>query len=287
MRLRTLAISLLSSACVLAGLAWPRVSQAQLIFQTTFNCPGEWTQSNGLSEASVCASGDGIAGNGSWQTSPGGSQDQITTPANFAGGGGGRGFRHWVGSGLNNVGGGITVNFGSAPEIWLRYYIRFQSGFSWGSPIFMKTIYCNRGSNGTFYFGLHSGFVGGHLEDDPANLGVNVSNVTWAQFQGGSTGDGNFHALEVHAKMNTTATSSDGVFEFWLDGNPIYSNTSAHFSNVAGARFTDCAFGENSNNPQNASDVFVDFDDIAVSSAGYIGPLGPAPFPAPRNLRVQ
>ena len=61
----------------------------------------------------------------------------------------------------------------------------------------------------------------------------------------------------------------------------------SHFANTAGARFTECAFGENHNAPLNVGDVYVDFDDIAISSVGYIGPLGPAPFPAPRNLRIQ
>jgi len=126
--MRTLLVSLIASACALTGLAWPQASRAQslpLVFQTTFNCP-EWSQSNGLTDASVCNSGDGISGNGGWTTS-GGSLDQITAAANYSGGGGGRGFRHWVGDGLNNTGGGIRVSWVGVPEIWFRYYIRFQS----------------------------------------------------------------------------------------------------------------------------------------------------------------
>jgi hypothetical protein len=234
----------------------------------------------------VCSSGDGITGNGSW-TSSSGRVDQITAAANNPVGAGGKGFRHWVGDGLNNGGGGIVVSWPGVPEIWFRYYIRFQSGFRWGSPIFMKTIYCNRNSPNTFYFGLHGGVVGGHLQFDQANGGIVASNVSWSQMQGGSVGDGNFHVLEVHAKMNTTGSSSDGIFEFWLDGTRIYSNTAAHFSNTTGALFTDCAVGENHNNPQNGADTYVDFDDIAVSSTGYIGPVGPSGLVAPRNLRVQ
>lgn len=142
----------------------------------------------------------------------------------------------------------------------------------------MKTIYCNRGEPGTFYFGLHDGVVGGHVEVDPINhgwlTGNHHSTVTWAQWQGGSTGDGNFHVLEVHAKMNTTSTSADGIFEFWLNGTRIYTNSTVHFANTTGAQFTNCAVGGNHNNPQNGGvDVYVDFDDLAISTTGYIGPI--------------
>jgi hypothetical protein len=111
--------------------------------------------------------------------------------------------------------------------------------------------------------------------------------VTWAQWQGGATGNGNFHVLEVHAKMNTTGSSSDGIFEFWLDGNKIYSSNTVHFSNSTGTRFNNCKIASNQTTPQNGGvDVYVDYDDIAVSHAGYIGPLNPS-IPAPPNLRVQ
>ena len=290
--MRTLITWILSSACILSALAWPSVSGAQgvpLVFQTTFNCP-EWRQSDGLNDNQVCNSGDGIAGNGAWTTSNG-SQDQITTPANYAGGGGGRGFRHWVGDGLNNTGGGIKVSWSGISEMWFRYYIRFQSGFRWGGGVSpnMKTIYCNYAEPGTFYFGLHDGVIGGHVEvDKTGGTGNHHSSVTWAQWQGGSTGNGNFHVLEVHARMNTTGSSSDGVLEFWLDGAPLYSSSTVHFSNSTGTRFNNCKVGENHNNPQNGGvDVYVDFDDIAVSNVGYVGPLGPAAITAPRNLRVQ
>jgi hypothetical protein len=285
--MRTFASSLISSACVVTGLAWPLTSGAQvpLVFQTTFNCP-EWRQSNGLSEGAVCLSGDGIQGNGAWTTSDG-SQDQITSAANYPGGGGGRGFRHWVGDGNNNAGGGIYVSWPGVPEMWLRYYIRFQSGFRWGGGgINMKTIYCNYAQAGTFYFGLHQGRVGGHVEVDSQNPNSHHSSVTWAQWMGGSTGDGNFHVLEVHAKMNSTGSAVDGVLEFWLNGTKIYSNSKVHFSNSTGARFNGCKFGENHYDPQNSSaDVYVDFDDIAVSGVGYIGPLNT--MATPPNVRVQ
>jgi hypothetical protein len=285
--MKTFSTSLVSSVCIIAALSWPQTSGAQLVFQTTFpsaTCP-DWNQTAfNLLDANVCALGDGIAGNGSWITSNR-SGDQITAAANNSLGGGGKGFRHWVGDGLNNAGGGIVVSWAPVSEMWFRYYIRFQSGFAWGGGVSpnMKTIYCNYSQPGTFYFGLHDGVVGGHVEVDAGfgdPSGNHHSTVTWSQWQGGPTGNGNFHVLEVHAKMNTTGASSDGIFEFWLDGTRIYTNSNVHFSSQNGARFNNCKVGENHNNPQNGGvDKFVDFDDIAVSTTGLIG--------SPRNLRVQ
>ena len=258
--------------CLILGVHAVAATAAETIFQTTFDC-ADWNQSMGLSEAAVCRRGDGIRGNGAWITRNG-SLDQITAAANYAAGRGGKGFRHWVGDGLNNGGGGIVVAFEPAPEIWFRYYIRFQAGFAWtGGVINMKTIYCNRGEPGTFYFGLHDGVIGGHVEVDRTGGGNKLSRLTWAQWQGGALGDGSFHVLEVHARMNTTARSSDGVLEYWLDGTQIYSDSAVHFANTAGATFSNCAVGENHNNPGNHADAYVDFDDLAVSRAGYVGPI--------------
>jgi hypothetical protein len=195
----------------------------------------------GRQDAIVCNKADGIRGNGAW-TTRNGSLDQITAAANNPAGGGGRGFRHWVGDGLNNAAGGIVVSFGPVSEMWFRYYIRFQSGFTWGRGVNMKTIYCNRGQPGTFYFGLHDGVIGGHVEvDRTGGSGNHLSRVTWAQWQHGRTGDGKFHVLEVHAKMNSTGASSDGTFEFWLNGTRIYSNSAVRFATSVGAQFTNCA----------------------------------------------
>jgi hypothetical protein len=286
--MKILANSLLSSIAVLAALAWPQTSTAQtvpLLFQTTFNC-ADWNQSMGLGESNVCSSGDGIAGNGGW-TSPGHPLgDEITSAANNPAGGGGKGFRHWVADGVNSGGGGIRILFPARSEVWIRYYIRYQSGFAWGSSTFHKHIYVNQGAPGTFYFGLHSGLVGGHVERDQTNGGNKQSSVTWANMQGGSTGDGSWHSLEVHARMNSSGASSDGVLEFWLDGTKIYSNSSIHFSDSSGATFAEF-FTSNHNAPQNGGDFYVDYDDIAVSASGYIGTIGTPGLPAPRNLRVQ
>ena len=166
------------------------------------------------------------------------------------------------------------VTFSPASEMWFRYYIRFQSGFTWGRGVNMKTIYCNRGHPGTFYFGLHDGVIGGHVEvDSTGGIGNHYSTVTWAEWQGGAASNGKFHVLEVHARMNSSGRAANGVLEFWLDGTRIYGNSTVHFSNSTGAQFSNCAVGENHRDPRNGADAYVDFDDIAVSATGYIGPI--------------
>src|SRR5688572_26473950 len=174
-----------------------------MLFQTTFDIP-EWLQTPPLvdTDAELAPDGDGVEGSGGWTTLTG-SLDQITIAANNPAGGGGRGFRHWVGDGENNGGGSIRIKWTPVFEMWFRYYIRFQSGFAWDpSTIFMKTIYCNIDMPGQFYCGLHEGVIGGHV--NTRLFEAHQSTVTWGQWQGSAVGDGNFHARELHAKMNTT-----------------------------------------------------------------------------------
>ncbi len=248
------------------------------LFQTTFNCP-EWNQSMGLSDAAVCSSGDGIAGNGAWTTHPNLSVDQITAAANNPSGGGGKGFRHWVGDGWNNAGGGITIHFAASAEIWVRYYIRFQSGFAWNvGGKNMKTIYLNYGLDGHSYWGFFDTKIGGHVNVDGTQRNGEVAgNVfsqthTWDDWQGGTTGDGLWHVLEWHFKMNPLGAVADGVAEGWLDGVQVLSFSNVKFSNANGSRFTFFKMGENHDSPNNAGvDAYVDFDDVAISTIGYIG----------------
>jgi hypothetical protein len=253
------------------------------VFQTTFDI-SEWRKTPGkAANDAQLAPVDGISGNGGWDTRNG-SLDQITTAANNPSGGGGRGFRHWIGDGVNNSGGGIRITFPATSEMWIRYYIRYQRGFGWGRTINHKQWHA-QGRNGGFYFGLHQGVIGG------VNGGRSIhhSAVTWTQMQGSWTGDGKFHCIELHVKMNSSGSSSDGVFEFWLNGVQIYSATNVHFSNSTGATWSS-VFTSNHNDPQNGGvDAYVDYDDIAISTTGYIGPIStakPAP-PTPESSRRE
>ena len=235
----------------------------------------------GLSDANVCNPGDGISGNGSW-TSNNGTVDQITTSANNPGGGVGKGFRHWVGDGTNNGGGGISVSWPSTAEMWFRYYIRFQAGFAWSGAINMKTIRPNQGGANGWYFGLHQGFVGGVI----GGSSIHHASVRWADWMGGAVSDGNWHCLEVHSKLNSSPSTADGVFEFWLNGARIYSDTAVTYPSTSEG-FAGSVIGGNHADPLNGQEMAVDFDDIAVSANGRIGCIGSTVFLTPKNLRVQ
>ena len=255
-------------AALLAAAAVP--SFGDYAISTSFDM-SEWAQGQPIPSGGI--TGGTLTKNGDWTTSSG-SRDQITAAANRPGSPG-RGFRHWVGNGTNNAGGGIRLAWVGLPEFWLRYYVRFQRGFSWSGATEMKTIYVNYGEAGTFYWGLKDGYFGGHVEVDRraregALLGNLVSSVSWSEWQGGSRGDGRFHLVELHCKMNTGGLQN-GVMEAWLDGVLVGSWHDVRFS-PDGGRFSTMKVGENHNDPQNAADVYVDFDDIAISATGRVGP---------------
>jgi hypothetical protein len=80
-----------------------------------------------------------MSGYGGWAPSGHPAGDQITLAANNPAGGGGRGFRHWRGDGVNVNGGGISINFpGSYSEMWMRFYMRYQAGFQFSQLYYTK-----------------------------------------------------------------------------------------------------------------------------------------------------
>jgi hypothetical protein len=263
-------------------------AQTGLVFQTTFNCP-EWNQSMGLNDSVVCNAGDRISGWGGWSTSSG-MKDQITSTANNPSGAGGRGFRHWRGDGQNNNGGGLVIQL-PAPvqEVWVRYYMRYQAGFAWtnGAPQYTKEHYWNVGQRAQFQFGFSSGSVYLHTyEGSTPNM---TSSKTWSSVNGGTTGDGRFHCYEYHVKMDTNGTN--GIAEIWYEGTKVMTRTNANWSNGGGATWSEFVLGDNQYNPSNGASMYTDYDDIAVSTTGYIGPLGGGtptpPVPAaPSDLRI-
>jgi hypothetical protein len=275
-----------ASVCTVAVLSLSQSPAAQstvpLIFSTTFNCP-DWNQGMGLTDALVCATGDGILGSGAWTTSAG-SQDQIVAAANNPAGTG-KGFRHWRGDGYNNNGGGLRIVLpAAATKMWVRFYMRYQAGFAWqnGHPGGTKETYWNVGQGArAFYVGFGFGqlrFVAnGHSWD---------SNYTWDQLNQGSVGDGRWHCIEYFTQVDTNG--SNGLGKMWVDGVQIINATNVNWN---GGPWTDFHLGSNQETPINGHDFYTDYDDIAISTSGYIGPLtggatsGGVPS-APTNLRI-
>lgn len=254
----------------------PRTQAVATIFSTTFASAlcAEWTQSDGLLDANVCQTGDGIAGAGAWTTSNS-SEEQITTAANYSSGGGGRGQRHWIGMshGNTNESGELTITppGGNRAELYLRWYTRWETGLKLGgdtAPILraQKLVYWN-GQVVIF-----------DIEGSSWSLTINGndyhSGTGWDGLFGGSNAasDGNWHRIELHVKCETNAAANDGIWEVKVDGTTDVSMTNMDFHSVT-------ALGpfEFPSNHQfttvlgDAADQYQDLDDLAVSVTGWIG----------------
>jgi hypothetical protein len=253
-------------------------AQGSLVFQTSFNCP-DWSQAT--AGADPCAANDTITRGGEW-TGSSGRPDVITAAANNPLGSG-SGFRHMRDPGTNSNGGGVRITFPNTTQIWMRFYMRYSPGFSWqnGQPHYTKDINWNVGgynykitgfSNGIFY--LHN----------PNGGSQNIySSDTWSAINNGSVGDGRFHSYETYIKMDTNG--SNGEVKLWRDGNLVLSQGGL---NYGGGTLSHFLLGSNQDHVTSTGS-YTDYDDIAISFTGYIGPIGGSPPPppaAPANLRI-
>jgi hypothetical protein len=273
----------------------PNVGAAgvNLPWSSTYNC-SDWTNFN---QTLNC---DGITPWGNFACTPQNYTEQILPSANNLSGGGGSGIRHWIGDGNDINSGGTYISFNSPQtEIWVRWYNRWQSGFRWGSYGGYKVLYFYD-QNGTsvaiqLFFGANQSQFW---------LLHNSSQVLWFSNNAGwdnvyangaidpSTGyhlsDGTWHSYEIHLKRETSA-GNNGVAQLWMDG--VLKGT---FSNVnfnmygSGLSWTGFIVGSNTKSSSNGGCAYVDYDDIAISNTGYIGPLvnGIAPLrpSSPTNL---
>jgi hypothetical protein len=277
---------------MLLFVAAPR-AQTPLIWSTSFDCPSEWDTSKGLAETLVCKANDGLTGWGGW-TTEGGKADQITAAANNPLGTG-RGFRHWRGGrtatnliGQNNNGGGVRIDVPGGPRnIWLRYYSRYQAGFRWSDApnpastnksyglIYTKELYINAGIVAgpdftTAFAGNDSFGLGVVYPGQPTGFGgapgwnSTMGTVAGPQIGGRSPADGLWHAYEFHFD------SVRGVMETWIDGK---RTAFASGRNLSGNPINFILVGSNQCCVAAQPDMWTDFDDVAISTTGYIGPL--------------
>jgi hypothetical protein len=252
-----------------------------LPWSTTFNCP-DWTQGQLLS----C---DGLATGGDWTCN--GAKTQITSDANHANGDSGKGVRFYIGDGSNVGSGNLLVKFNTPQkEFWIRWYMRYHEGFKWNNISYDKILYIYTSSTQIIpiWYGWDGFSIGAQNTSNyhPAKC----TGCGWITVMQGSTGDGRWHCYELHIKVD--ANSSDGVGELWIDGQQVISQTNVDWSNgEANARqgVTHLLFNSNQSSPNNGKPTPVDFDDIAVSDRGYIGPTNnfPSAIPAPPiGLRI-
>jgi hypothetical protein len=279
-------------------------AQSSVLWQTSFDCPSEWDTNQGMTESQVCNPNDGLTGWGGWTTEAG-RADQITIAANNPLGTG-RGFRHWRGGitannliGQNNNGGGVRIDVPNAPRnIWLRYYSRYQQGFKWSAApnpaatnksyglIYTKELYINAGKVAgpdftTAFAGSDSFGLGVVYPGQPVGFGGSPG---WTSTMGGAAADGKWHSYEFHFD------SAGGTMETWVDGQLTARATGR---NLSGGTIDFILIGSNQCCVAAQPDMYTDYDDVVISTTGYIGPIGAGSggssgsLPsAPQNLRV-
>ena len=283
--------ALFKGILVLTALVLPSTSRAQvpLVWQTTFahaSCPdkpgmpGEhWKPSDYFLHtpgARPCP-GTGV---GPHQWSPSAPEDRITTEANYPGGGGGKGFRHYRGDGTNVGGNAIQIDLGAGyPELWGRFYMRYQLGFAWlnGQPHYSKDLYVNVATPSAWVFGIQGSASWGIFNGSTSI----PSSKSWVSTMGGSTGDGQWHCYEWHIQHGAGAR-----IEIWVDEVQVLNTT----TNMPAGSTRSMAVGENQNLVAGAGAIpwYTDYDDFAFSTSGRIGCLGPpGQVRAPTNLRVR
>lgn len=247
-------------------------------YSTSGQC-NEWTQANGLSNVNC----DDLKGWGGWTCDNGDStvrEEQITSAANHAAGGGGRGQRHQLGDGINNGSGGLYVEWTpKQQEVWVRWYMRYQAGFKWNILNYNKILYFDVNTKNSppnealdiivEWYGADQSRIhvqsvaGGQSLTSPAGVGG------WQSTMGGAVSDGLWHLYEVHLKMDTNG--SNGVAEMWIDDTRVINYTNVNFGTYTSSGWSYVLIGSNIRDPLNGQCFVVDFDDIKISNTGYIG----------------
>ncbi len=160
----------------------------------------------------------------------------------------------------DNVGdGGFYGSIDSSPtELWVRWYMRYPAGFAWSNMQYQKLIYFHQSASNYTYAGIFGDTFAMELPSSRASIGYG-----WNSIMGGNSGDGLWHCYEIHVSIG-------GIFEFWLDGTKRGSVSGVNYgmSNFGGL----LEFATNQAFPSTAG--YVDWDDMAISTTGYIGPLG-------------
>lgn len=261
---------LLLAAMLFAPPAWAIDS---LPWSTTFNCE-DWQQPNTL----TC---DTIVKYGDW-TCDASHPDQITAAANMSVGTGGKGYRHFKGPGHNQNGGGVAFSTPTMPEFWIRYYLRYPIGFDISNRKdgnwYDKQVYLNYGGPGMGAFETdlmqHKWLYRGHRYKMGAGSGFYPVNGNQMH------GDGLWHYYEWHINVNTN------VIQLWIDG--VYKgsagtdekgNTWRGFGGVSG--YNSFTIGSNQDTNSSSGCQGVDYDEIAISTTGYIGPVNASPDTTP------
>lgn len=224
---------------------------------------------------------------GDWAGSIGtcsGKQTTTITP-DAAYGGTGKGIRYWVGNAKNDNSGPIYTSFNNdINEIWIRFYKRYQSGFTWANQLEEKVIWLDDATIGSALVFENSRYIcwgdGANRTDaiyfwnqnsGSGNI-CGPANTGWIATQRGSTGDGQWHVYEVHFKKQSSTNSYDGIEEVWIDGVLKMSRTDLNLGAEWPKKLIQLQVNQEAGG--NVGCRYIDLDNISMSTTGYIGPIG-------------
>lgn len=239
-----------------------------LPWSTTFDC-AEWAQSDGVDTG--C---DGLERYKNYTCEPCSSEEvEIITAANNPDGGGGRGYRHIDGNGVNSGAGALRLVFTSGQtELWIRWYMKYESGTYWSPLSYDKILYIDDLDGDWVIVKLNSDDSVGVRTVMGDEVGSS-SGTGWETMMGGSTSDGKWHYNEVHLKRDTNGT--DGIAEWWIEdtNGDINKVLNIHNMDYGETTMNYIYFDANQSSIGNAGCINVDYDDMAVNNTGYIGPI--------------
>lgn len=150
----------------------------------------------------------------------------ILSASNNSGGAGGRGIFRPLDTAVGGGGSETWLYLDSADnvqEFWLRFYFRKTAGCNTSTKIWF--IFSETANpHGFFYLegsDSNDGLIGYMYYGNatPRETGPIPASSGWIQSAGiGTSWDGDWHSIEIHAKLESSYGATDGFTEWWIDG---------------------------------------------------------------------
>ena len=206
------------------------------------------------------------------------------------------GYRVTVNAGDNaGLGGfyGAIDSPATTTDVYVRWYMRYNAGFTWNPLFYQKLVYFNQMSNQPIY--IQCSFSGANFQAETGTGQIYIP-YGWGDIMkcpGGHSdttcaSDGQWHEYEIHVGLNN-------VFELWTDG--VYRGKGTWSGSAPVGWSSDTSLSGiiqfNVNQAYPSGTGYVDWDDMAISTTGPIGPLtggnppsqGSNTLPAPPVLK--
>jgi len=229
--------------------------------------------------------------------------DQMTTSANNPAGTG-RGLRQYVlGTGELSVpeapatAGFLIVFPANQYEIWMRFYVRYQSGFYFAGPGDLggeKLLYFKKPDFGNliaFNAGYQDYSTFSYASMTSGTYKFSANDVNWSDFFG-ETSDGSWHYIEIYMKSETvTEAPFDGKVRMWCDGTLVFEDTAIDLGIFStGTTIGGVSPLHNLHSLPDFGVKAIDFDDVVIYTTTppgrdaadnpFIGPIEAAEEPA-------